>query len=138
MNLSSNCARVLIAAFLVTATASCGLLGWKAPSEAARVVNPIPTSVDSIQLGREAYKQTCAACHGSAGAGDGFATAMLKRKPKNLSQVLPGQSDGELFWKIRNGNAFMPSSADALSEEQTWHVINFLRTFQAASESRSS
>ena len=37
------------------------------------------------------------------------------------------QSDGALFWKISTGRADMPGFEDMLSEEQRWHVVNYLR-----------
>ena len=104
---------------------------WKAPREAAARRNPIATSADSIELGRAVFARACVSCHGETGVGDGFAAAMLKRKPKDMAEVLGGMSDGEVFWKIRTGNQFMPSASNALSEEDTWHVANFVRTFEA-------
>lgn len=120
----------LVAAFVATTTASHAQDNWAAPREDATKLSPIVSSQESIQLGREAYAKTCSNCHGSQGAGDGFAAAMLKRKPKDFSKILGGQSDGEIFWKIRTGNEFMPSFSTVLSEEETWHVVNFIRTLE--------
>jgi len=106
---------------------------WRAPPEAAARKNPIATSPESVRLGHAAYKKACVSCHGDSGKGDGFAAKVLKRQPKNLAEVLGGQSDGEVFWKIRTGNPFMPSSASLISEEDTWHVVNFVRSLQGRS-----
>jgi mono/diheme cytochrome c family protein len=117
-------------ALLVPALSANAQDEWKAPQSAAATENPISASADSIRAGKVAYKNTCVSCHGARGDGDGFAAGMLKRKPKALAGVLGGQSDGELFWKVRAGNAFMPSQAEALSEEETWHLVNFMRTLE--------
>lgn len=122
-------AQLLIRLF-VPLSAAIGLLqqeGWKAPEAEASRTNPIPVSEASVLAGRAVYQTTCAACHGDAGHGDGFAARMLKRPAKDLSQVLGAQSDGEIFWKVRTGNDVMPSSAGALSEEATWQVVNYVR-----------
>ena len=43
-----------------------------------------------------------------------------------------GNSDGALFHIITHGrpDTPMPPWKDVLPEEQRWHVVNFLRTFQ--------
>lgn len=121
----------LLARLSLPLSAAFGLLqqeDWKAPEAEASRTNPVPVSEASVLAGREVYQTTCAACHGDAGHGDGFAASMLKRPAKDLRQVLGAQSDGEIFWKVRTGNDVMPSSANALSEEATWQVVNYVRS----------
>ena len=45
-----------------------------------------------------------------------------------------GHTDGELFNWVSNGveGTAMPAYADRLSEEDRWHVINFIKTFAPA------
>ncbi len=105
---------------------------WVAPPDVVAKKNPVAASDESIRLGRATYLETCASCHGKTGRGDGFAAGVLKSRPKDLATVLAKQLDGEVFWKIRTGNELMPSSE--LTEEGTWHVVNFIRTLRAKRE----
>jgi hypothetical protein len=45
-----------------------------------------------------------------------------------------GHTDGELFYWVSEGlrGTAMPAFRDLLSEEERWHVINFIRTFAPA------
>jgi hypothetical protein len=53
--------------------------------------------------------------------------------PRNLHH--PGfwrhRTEGEIFWVIRNGSpgTDMPASEDALSDEDIWDVIHYVRSF---------
>jgi hypothetical protein len=38
-------------------------------------------------------------------------------------------SDGEIFWKVTLGiEGIMPGREKALTEEERWHVVNYVRT----------
>ena len=106
------------------------LQDWRAPARKARVKNPIPATEASIAQGRQLFMTACAPCHGPSGRGDGPAAASLERKPGNLTDGprMWAQSDGELFWKITTGNSPMPAFEEAYTEEQRWHIVNFVRT----------
>lgn len=102
---------------------------WVAPSRAARKKNPIEASEASLAQGKVVYVKECASCHGDKGKGDGPAVKDLEKKPGDLtSSKTQEQSDGALFWKITEGNKPMASYEKTLSEEDRWHVINYLRT----------
>ena len=45
----------------------------------------------------------------------------------NLKQRLKTHTDGDFFWKIDEGRGDMPSFKDELSNEQKWHIINYIR-----------
>ena len=102
---------------------------WKAPSRAARKKNPIESNEKTIAAGKEVYAANCESCHGPKGLGDGPAAKALEKHPGNLSDPkMWDQADGELFWKITEGRAPMPSFDKTLTEEQRWEVINYVRT----------
>ena len=102
---------------------------WLAPPTAAQQENPVPAAEASLAQGKKLYNLACAACHGSSGKGDGPAAAALTPKPKDLaSQKIGEQSDGALFWKISEGKTPMPPFGTALSAEQRWSLVNYLRT----------
>jgi mono/diheme cytochrome c family protein len=106
--------------------------GWIAPAEAKKMKNPIKPAQASIQRGKEIYEKKCALCHGDKGDGKGPASAGLNPKPTSFKGLHGhgGQfSDGEHFWKITTGRGGMPSFAKDLTEEERWHVINYINTF---------
>lgn len=108
---------------------------WTAPARAARKENPVAADPKSIEQGKGLYAMNCVPCHGATGAGDGPAAATLERNgvpvhPGNLTDPkLRQETDGALFWKITEGNTPMPAWGEALSEEQRWVLINYVRTF---------
>lgn len=107
---------------------------WIAPARAARKANPVLADAKSMANGNELFVGTCLPCHGPAGKGDGPVAATLERdgtpvRPGNLSDPkLWQQSDGAIFWKISEGRSPMPAFQEALSEEQRWQIVNYVRT----------
>jgi mono/diheme cytochrome c family protein len=106
--------------------------GHDVPEEAAEVPNPIEASDESIEAGAGFYAASCAVCHGETGEGDGPGAEGLENKPADLHEGhVQENSDGALFYIISHGrpDTPMPAWEDVLSEEERWHVVNFLRTF---------
>lgn len=104
--------------------------GWIAPEEAKKIKNPIKSIQASIQKGKEIYEKKCALCHGARGDGKGPASAGLSPRPTNFKDSHGEKmSDGEHFWKITTGKGGMPSFEKDLTEEERWHVINYVNTF---------
>ena len=102
---------------------------WKAPARAARKKNPIAADDTSIATGQSVYAKECLSCHGPTGKGDGPAAKNLERPAGDLSSPkLSEETDGALFWKITEGRKPMASFEKTLTEEQRWHVINYVRT----------
>ncbi len=102
------------------------------PEEFVNMPNPIPATEESIAKGAELYAANCAICHGENGEGDGPAAANLPKPPANLhADHVQVNSDGALFFTITHGvpDSPMPGWGDVLTEEERWHVVNFLRTF---------
>lgn len=99
------------------------------PSDLETQKNPIPISRESVGKGKLTYENACLSCHGAKGKGDGPAAQYLERKPKPLHKngQLP-LPDGVMHWVITNGieGTPMASMSDALTEEERWHVINYL------------
>jgi cytochrome c553 len=102
------------------------------PDDAAAVPNPIEATDESVGLGAGLYATTCAVCHGDTGEGDGLGGASLDPKPANLHEDhVQSLTDGALFYVISNGVADtgMAPWEDVLTEDQRWHIVNFMRTF---------
>jgi mono/diheme cytochrome c family protein len=105
---------------------------WKAPDTAKTIQNPFKGDAKAIELGKKIFAQQCATCHGSGGKGDGPAGKYLGKKlPDFTSEVFAQQTDGEIFWKVTNGNAPMPTFKEILTEEQRWQVVNYIRTLSS-------
>lgn len=103
------------------------------PAEAAAIPNPIAATAESLAIGKQLFATNCAVCHGETGEGDGPAAAGLEKPPANLHAAhVQENSDGALFYIISHGRPETPMPAwdNVLDEEQRWHVVNYLRTFE--------
>ena len=94
--------------------------------------NPFPPTPESLQTGAAVYAQVCQACHGQGGRGDGPAGAGLVPPPADLLVHVPLHGDADLFRFVRDGipNTAMVPQEENLTEEQIWHVVNYIRTLE--------
>ena len=100
---------------------------------------PVPYTALSIARGLDLYRQHCASCHGASGMGDGPGGTGLPRRPADLTA--PHTSDhtaGDIFWWVTHGirGSGMPGFETALSVEDRWDLVNFLRALAAADRAR--
>jgi len=106
------------------------------PDAFASMTNPVAGDAAAIEAGQTIYSANCASCHGENGGGDGPAAAALDPKPTAFSDadIMATMTDSYLYWRISEGgiappfNSQMPPWKDALSEEQIWQVITYIRT----------
>ncbi len=85
--------------------------------------------------GKTTFENTCAACHGPGGKGDGPAAAALDPKPRNLSdaELLSTQTDDFIYKVISEGGAsvglspMMAPWGGVLSEQDIWNVVAYIR-----------
>ena len=91
--------------------------------------NPFPPTADSVAVGEPIYAGTCAACHGVGGRGDGPSGTGLPKPPADMFIHVPLHSDTILFEFIRDGigQSGMPGQAEILTEDEMWHLVNYLR-----------
>ncbi len=108
---------------------------WELPEDAAKTKNPTTATAESIAKGKELYlerqKGNCVFCHGETGTGNEANMPRLRRKPADLTnkERMSSMSDGEVFWKISKGiQGIMPAGERRMSEEERWHVVNYVRT----------
>ena len=99
-------------------------------TEAAR--NPFPPNPESLEAGRVVYEQRCQTCHGLEGRGDGPAAADLVPPPADLTVHAPLHPEHDLFRFVRDGipGTAMAPLGDRLSDEEIWHVVNYVKTFE--------
>jgi copper transport protein len=98
----------------------------------ANVINPIPPNAASVAEGQALYATNCLPCHGPTGKGDGPVGLTLNPRPADLSlHAVPGvHTDGQLYLWITNGfeGSVMPAFKDVLTDDQRWHLVNYVRT----------
>jgi mono/diheme cytochrome c family protein len=91
--------------------------------------NPIKPTAESIAMGRQLYENNCQQCHGPDGRGDGPLADTLPVAPSDYRIHVPVHGDEFLFGVITNGlGSVMPAFGDQLTEDERWHLINFLRS----------
>ncbi|HEY7119725.1 MAG TPA: cytochrome c [Tepidisphaeraceae bacterium] len=102
---------------------------WRAPARAANLRNPVPPDDASRAAGKSLYARECANCHGESGKGNGPDAADLSHPPSDLTaSPTTRQTDGELYWKLTEGKRPMPRFGRTLTDEQRWHVVNYIRS----------
>ena len=103
----------------------------KIPLEAVNQVNPVKASAESLSRAKKVYGYECAACHGDDGGGAGDLAKNMKSKMADFRDPtsLKGRTDGELFYIIKNGKGEMEGEGPRLKPEDTWNLVNYLRSF---------
>ena len=96
----------------------------------------MPSNAASIATGQQLYQKYCRFCHGATGAGDG-PSAPKDMKPSNLTDATwdRGSTDGEIFIVIQEGAGpeyKMKGLKGKLSDQDTWHVVNYVRSLGGA------
>jgi mono/diheme cytochrome c family protein len=98
---------------------------------AARLPNPVAVSPASIAAGREHYVIFCAPCHGPEGKGGvtgPVATKFIPPPDLTNAELQKARTDGYWHSYIVAGGAVMPAYGEAMSSQEAWHVVNYLRT----------
>ena len=100
--------------------------------QAQELESPYPTTAERIEEGRKIYmdKGMCVACHSNNGKG----AQLPGHSPRDFTdeQWQKLRTDGELMWVLKNGSpgTGMPVRVGvAITEEEGWNVIQFIRTF---------
>ena len=107
-------------------------------AEAAKMKNPVAANAASVSTGQQLYTKYCRFCHGTTGKADSPA-APKDMKPSNLSDATwdRGSSDGEIFVVIQEGAGpefKMKGLKGKLSDQDTWHLVNYVRSLSSAAK----
>ncbi len=116
--------------------------GLNADGSPVRTI-PAPVTGAMLERGAERFNIFCAVCHGYEGDGQGIVgTKWSYPVPSvHLEQYQPGGDlgqDGHIFrvamWGVvaPDGRTAMPGYAHALSEEDGWAVVAYVRALQAS------
>jgi mono/diheme cytochrome c family protein len=96
---------------------------------AAKRPNPVRATPESVAKGQRLFVIHCAPCHGTAGKGDGLVSPKFIPPPDiTHPSIQKGRTDGYMQHVIGTGGAIMPAYGEALSPEERWHVVNFVRS----------
>lgn len=93
---------------------------------------------ESIANGARLFRENCTACHGTGGHGSGPLSTLTQRPPADFSAPHTAlHTAGDMYWWIGNGIAAggMPGFP-ALSDEDRWDLVNFLRVFSQGFQAR--
>ena len=105
---------------------------WVAPGVVLSRQNPLKANLDAAKEGKKIYVNHCGSCHGDKGKGDGIASSACNPKPADhTSDYVQNEVDASLYWKISEGRGAMPSFKNALTEDEIWKIINYIRTLKA-------
>ena len=95
--------------------------------QAPQLTNPFADDPAAIASGRDLFAQTCQACHGPAGQGSDRGPALA------TTALQHGNGDADLFRSIRSGvPGTQMAGFPALSDNDTWRLVAYLRTLQAS------
>lgn len=102
---------------------------------AATLHNPLTPTPTNLEHGKVLFMNNCAPCHGAGGAGNGSVAHLLSRPPTDLVSRPEGdQVDGYIYGTIRDGGIVMPAYDDAMSIDERWQVVMYLRALQRAAK----
>lgn len=97
---------------------------------AAKAPNPVRMSAASVAIGREHFTTFCVPCHGAEGKGGvtgPVATKFIPPPDLTNPELQKQRTDGYWHSYIVAGGAVMPAYGEALSSQEAWHIVNFLR-----------
>ena len=101
---------------------------------AAKVPNPIKPTESSLTLGRQHFQTFCTPCHGpeaKGGTTGPVATKFIPTPDLTNAELQRQRTDGYWHSYIVAGGAVMPAYGEALSSQEAWHVVNYLRSLAA-------
>lgn len=88
--------------------------------------------------GGHLYATYCALCHGARGMGDGQLASFYRRMPDLTAPHVENYPDGFVYSIIREGGRNMPRFADALSVNERWALVHYLRTLARGAEAEAA
>jgi mono/diheme cytochrome c family protein len=98
---------------------------------ATKVPNPVRPTAESIAIGRDRFATFCSPCHGPEGKGGvtgPVATKFIPPPDLSNAELQRQRTDGYWHSYIVVGGAVMPAYGEALSSQEAWHIVNYLRS----------
>lgn len=100
---------------------------------------PVEVTADVMARGQQRFNIYCATCHGSTGAGDGFAKQLgLGTVQSLLQERIRDMADGEIFDTITHGKNTMFALGANIQVPDRWAIIAYLRALQRSQETTTA
>jgi mono/diheme cytochrome c family protein len=104
--------------------------------------NPLKPTAENIAHGKELFNNDCAPCHGESADGKGPVSHLLRAHGFEAKNLLTGVAknlpDGYIYGYIRDGGIHMPSYADAMSSDERWDVVMYVRQLEAEAAKKTA
>jgi cytochrome c-550 PedF len=91
-----------------------------------RDVNPYRGNPKAIEIGKSAYNQNCARCHGLEAVSGGIAPDLRYLDKADLGDEW--FKERFIGGSVRNGNVYMPPFGEILGQEAGWAIRSYLDT----------
>lgn len=91
-----------------------------------RDVNPYRGNPKAIEIGKSAYNQNCARCHGLEAVSGGIAPDLRYLDKDDLGDEW--FKERFIGGSVRNGNVYMPPFGEILGQEAGWAIRSYLDT----------
>ncbi len=94
------------------------------------VHNPLDSSKEIVEEGKQLFLVYCQHCHGEEGHGDGLVGQVYKGVPAYNVGVTKTLSEGHIFHVITYGIRRMHSHASQVSIEDRWKIVRYVQVLQ--------
>jgi mono/diheme cytochrome c family protein len=94
-----------------------------------------------VAVGKERFDVFCLPCHGAEAKGGvtgPVATKFIPPPDLTNAELHRQRTDGYWHSYIMVGGAVMPAYGEALSSQEAWHIVNYLRSLVATAPARSA
>ena len=107
---------------------------WEVPDKFKAMKSSVKSDATSLAKGKELYTKHCKSCHGVAGKGDGPKSKELDTPTGDFTdKTFQAETEGEIFYKAKEGRDDMPSFKKKLPEdEDIWTIVNYVRSLSGA------
>jgi len=95
-----------------------------------QLTNPIAASADVLEQARGLFQTYCAVCHGPDGRSVGPVGERFRKVPALSDPAIQAYPDGLIYSVIREGGFNMPGYAEALTAQERWALVHFVRSLR--------
>lgn len=101
--------------------------GGELRPQPASAENPFQPTAENLEKGRQLFLTYCAVCHGRNAEGGGTVGEKFTLPAFKLTDLRP---ESYMYDRVRNGGVFMPNYREALSPEEAWLIVTYVRSLQ--------
>ena len=94
---------------------------------ALNLKNPIDSSAQVLEEGKELYGRYCKSCHGEGGLGDGKVADQYKGVA-NLVAKAKVVSHGHIYHVITHGKGRMWPHGSQVNPDERWKIVHFVKS----------